>query len=107
MNTSNPKRFNSFVTLGIVIGFLTSSISTGFAAGGGGGGGGGGGFGGVSQSEPKFDPVVKYQEGVAALNAGENKKAERAFKKVLTVAKKDANINYPIGYLSNSSRQAQ
>ena len=93
MNTSKLKRFSSFFTLGILLGFLTVTASNSFAAGG----GGGGGFGGLSQSAPKIDPVVKYQEGIEALTAGENKKAETAFRKVLSVSKKDANINYLLG----------
>ena len=40
------------------------------------GGGGGGSFSSPSQSAPTFDPVEKYQEGIAALQKGENRKAE-------------------------------
>jgi len=96
MNTLKLMRFRSVIALSILAGFLAATSTNSFAAGGG-GGGGGGGFGGLSQSAPKVDPVVKYQEGVEALSAGDYKKAERAFKKVLSVTKKDANTNYLLG----------
>ncbi len=61
------------------------------------GGGGGGSFNSPSQSAPRFDPVAKYQEGVAALQSGENRKAEKAFRKVVSVNKKHANSQYFLG----------
>lgn len=74
---------------------LLSAVSQSFASGGGGGGSSSGSR--PSQSVPKFDPAEKYQEGVAAIKAGDAAKAEKAFKKVLTVTKKDANTNYLLG----------
>jgi len=44
-----------------------------------------------------FDPVEKYQEGIAALQNGENRKAEKAFRKVISVNKKHANSQYYLG----------
>ena len=72
---------------------LLSISSNGYANGG----GGGGGFSSPSQSAPKFDPVVKYQEGVAALNANDNRTAEKAFRKVVSVNKKHAKSHYYLG----------
>lgn len=60
-------------------------------------GGGGGGSSAPSSSGPSYDPVEEYQTGVDALRAGEFKKAERAFKRVTKVAKKDANTRYMLG----------
>lgn len=50
-----------------------------------------------SSSSSGYDPVEEYQSGVEALQAGEFKKAERAFKRVTKVAKKDANTRYMLG----------
>ena len=50
-----------------------------------------------SSSGASYDPVEEYQKGVDALQAGEYSKAERAFKKVTKVAKKDANTRYMLG----------
>ncbi|MEO1659768.1 MAG: tetratricopeptide repeat protein [Pseudomonadota bacterium] len=50
-----------------------------------------------SASGPSYDPVEEYQSGVAFLQAGEFSKAERAFKRVTKVAKKDANTRYMLG----------
>ncbi|MEM7328605.1 MAG: tetratricopeptide repeat protein [Pseudomonadota bacterium] len=62
-----------------------------------GGSGGGSGSSSPSSSGPSYDPVEEYQSGVEALQAGEYKKAERAFKRVSKVAKKDANTRYMLG----------
>ena len=61
----------------------------------GGGSGGGGGF--PSQSAPSIDPVEKYQEGLRHLKNKDYKKAQKAFKKVLSVARKDANTHFYLG----------
>jgi len=61
---------------------------------GGVGGGGGSSFG---HDAPRFDPVVQYKEGVEYLQSGEYKKAASSFRKVLSVARKDANTNYLLG----------
>lgn len=50
-----------------------------------------------SESGPSYDPVEEYQKGIDALKAGEYSKAERAFKRVAKVAKKDANTRYMLG----------
>lgn len=60
-------------------------------------GGSGSGSTSPSSSAPSYDPVEEYQAGVQALQAGEFKKAERAFKRVTKVAKKDANTRYMLG----------
>jgi len=61
------------------------------------GGSGGSGSSAPSSSGPSYDPVEEYQSGVEALKAGEYKKAERAFKRVTKVAKRDANTRYMLG----------
>ena len=71
-------------------------------------GGGGGGF--PSQSAPSFDPVEEYQEGLRHLQAERYKKAQRSFKRVLSVAKKDANAHYYLGiayYASDKAKKAR
>lgn len=71
------------------------------------GGGSGGGI--PSQSAPSFDPVEKYQEGLAHLKAQQYKKAQRAFKKVLSVSKKDSNSHYYLGlsyYAEDKAKKA-
>ena len=60
-------------------------------------GGGGGGMGGAPSSGPSYDPVVEYQKGVAALDAGEYKDAEKAFGKVTLVAPKAAAAWFGLG----------
>ena len=62
-----------------------------------GGGGGSSGSSAPSSSGPSYDPVEEYQKGVEHLKAGEYAKAERAFKRVTKVAKKDANTRYMLG----------
>lgn len=62
-----------------------------------GGGGGGSGSSTPSSSGPSYDPVEEYQSGIEALRAGDYKAAERAFKRVAKVAKKDANTRYMLG----------
>lgn len=59
--------------------------------------GGGGGFRSPSQTVASFDPVAKYQEGITALKSGENRKAEKAFRKVISVNKKHAKSQYFLG----------
>lgn len=61
------------------------------------GGGGGSSSSSPSSSGPSYDPVEEYQAGVEHLKAGEYSKAERAFKRVAKVAKKDANTQYMLG----------
>lgn len=64
----------------------------GFAAGG-----GGGGSSLPSATGPSYDPVIEYQAGLKFLQAGDFQKAERAFKRVVSVAKTDANSHYLLG----------
>ena len=68
-------------------------LSPAFAAGGGGGGGGGA----PSASLPAYDPVVEYQKGTAAYRAGDFKAAADHFKKVVSVAPKEAGAQYLLG----------
>ena len=60
-------------------------------------GGSGSGGSAPSSSGPSYDPVEEYQSGVQFLQSGEYSKAERAFKRVTKVAKKDANTRYMLG----------
>ena len=60
-------------------------------------GGGGGGGSAPSSSGPSYDPVEEYQKGLQALRDEDYKAAERAMKKVVRVAKKDANSHYILG----------
>lgn len=60
-------------------------------------GGGGGGGATPSVSGPTIDPVKRYQDGVAALQASKWKEAQQAFKDVLRVADRDPNANYMLG----------
>lgn len=61
------------------------------------GGSSGSGSSAPSSSGPSYDPVEEYQNGIEALRAEDYKKAERAFKRVTKVAKKDANTRYMLG----------
>ncbi len=83
-----------FVTAIFACSFLSNSF---VASAAGGGGGGGGGFSSPSHTGPSFDPVAKYQEGITALQSGENRKAEKAFRKVISVNKKHAKSQYFLG----------
>lgn len=60
-------------------------------------GGSGSGGSAPSSSGPSYDPVEEYQSGIQFLQSGEYSKAERAFKRVTKVAKKDANTRYMLG----------
>ena len=82
---------------GAILVLLT--IPTPLGAAGGGGGGGGGSM--PSDSAPRYDPVVEYQKGVAALQASKFAEAKRAFDRVLSVAPKDANTAYMAGLASD------
>jgi tetratricopeptide (TPR) repeat protein len=65
-----------------------------------GGGGGGGGFGGgsvPSAQAPSYDPVVEYRNGLADLQSGKFKDAERDFDHVLEVAPKNADALFMMG----------
>ncbi|MEO1100307.1 MAG: tetratricopeptide repeat protein, partial [Pseudomonadota bacterium] len=61
------------------------------------GGGGGGGAALPSSSGPSYDPVEEYQSGVEYLRQQDYRKAERAFKRVVSVARKDANSHLLLG----------
>lgn len=50
-----------------------------------------------SPSGPQVDPQASYEEGLAALQAGDCKKAEKKFGEVLTVAPKFPEANYFMG----------
>lgn len=60
-------------------------------------GGGGGGSSAPSSSGPSYDPVEEYQTGLQALKDGDYANAEKAMKRVVKVAKKDANSRYILG----------
>ncbi|MBL4870826.1 MAG: tetratricopeptide repeat protein [Robiginitomaculum sp.] len=81
----------SCLSIGVFAILSLSAVPT-FASGGGGGGGSSGG-----DSAPQYDPVKEYQNGINHLDAKEYKKAKRAFSRVLSVARKDANTNYLMG----------
>ena len=83
---------------GAIVVLLTIATPLG-AAGNGGGGGGGGSM--PSDSMPRYDPVVEYQKGVAALQASKFAEAKRAFDRVLSAAPKDANTAYMAGLASD------
>ncbi|MDJ0921524.1 MAG: tetratricopeptide repeat protein [Henriciella sp.] len=57
----------------------------------------GGGSSAPSSSGPSYDPVEEYQKGVQALRDQNYKAAERAMKRVIKVAKRDANSHYILG----------
>lgn len=82
-----------FIVLTLSLAALIISSSSSFANGG----GGGGSFSSPSQSAPTIDPVEKFQEGLAALKIGDNKKAEKAFRKVLKVVRKHPSAHYLLG----------
>ena len=67
------------------------------ASGGGGMGGGMMGGGAPSMAAPAYDPVEEYRNGVADLQAGKFKDAERDFDHVLDVAPKNADALYMMG----------
>lgn len=64
---------------------------------GAGSGGGGGGGSMPSESAPQYDAAVEYRTGVEALKAREWSKAEKSFRRVLSVSPRDANSNYLLG----------
>lgn len=70
-----------------------------------------GGGGGMSVPRgPRSDPQKDYRDGVAHLRAGEYRKAERSFRKVLRVASRDANVNYLLGmslYMQDEKKSAR
>ncbi len=49
------------------------------------------------QSQPQVDPQQSYAEGVAALEAGDYKTAEKRFGEVLSVARNNVEANYYMG----------
>ena len=62
------------------------------------GGGGGGGMGGMPSAQaPSYDPVEEYRNGVADLQAGKFKDAERDFDHVLDVAPRNADALFMMG----------
>lgn len=73
----------------LVAGAVLALVAAPQIAGASGGGGGGGG-GAPSIEAPQYDPVVEYQNGIAALKGSDFKAAERDFEHVLEVAPKNA-----------------
>jgi len=49
------------------------------------------------QSQPQINPEQSYRDGVAALQAGDYKTAEKKFGEVLSVARKNPEANYYMG----------
>lgn len=73
---------------GLVIGVVCANAA----------GGGSTGSGSMpSISSPQYDPAEEYDIGVAALEAGDFKEAERAFRKVVKAAPKNAESHYMLG----------
>jgi tetratricopeptide (TPR) repeat protein len=72
--------------------------------------GGGGGMSGpsTSSSAPPIDVARTYQEGVAALQAGQYRDAIRSFRAVLREAPEDAAINYALAlaYIGDGDHRA-
>lgn len=78
------------------IGLISASIAaTAWALPGGGGGGGGGSM--PSSSAPSYDPAEEYRKGVEALKAKQYGEAKASFRKVLSVAPRDATTNLLAG----------
>jgi len=73
------------------IGLLGLTTPAAFASGG------GGGSMSPTPSGPRVDPAQSYRDGVAALEAGDYKKAEKKFGEVLSVARKHPEANYYMG----------
>jgi tetratricopeptide (TPR) repeat protein len=72
-------------------------------------GGGGGGSGGFS-SGPRIDAEEEYRKGIESFQAGDYKRAERHFRKVLRVAPRNANANYLMGlslYMQEEKKDAR
>jgi Flp pilus assembly protein TadD len=72
-------------------------------------GGGGGGSGGFS-SGPRIDAEEEYRKGIEYFQAGDYKRAERHFRKVLRVAPRNANANYLMGlslYMQDEKKNAR
>src|SRR5262249_34223433 len=74
----------------LAVAALAFATAGGAALGAGGGGGGGGEM--PSVSAPTYDPAEEYRKGLEALKAGDYKKAETAFDRVLTAAPKNADV---------------
>ena len=89
------KRSFKLLMAGSVLAF---SLSTAGVQAAGGGGGGGMAGGGVSNSAPRYDASAEYQKGVAALKAEDYKNAIKAFKRSLSVASRNANAQYLLGF---------
>ena len=71
------------------------ALAAGSALANSGGSGGGGSM--PSSSAPSFDPVAEYQQGVAAMNAGNYKGAEKSFARVTSVSPKAAAAWFGLG----------
>lgn len=69
-----------------------------------GSGGGGGSTPMPGAPTPSYDPVEEYKKGVQHLKDKEYSKAERAFKRVTKIAKKDPNSHYLLG-LAHSGQE--
>lgn len=74
----------------IAVGAVTPALANG-------GGGGGGSSGAPMPSGPRVNPQESFKEGVAALEAGDYRKAEKKFGEVLSAAPKHPEANYYMG----------
>ncbi len=83
------------MTRSLMIALAMLALTSGGPAFASGGGGGGGSL--PSSSGPSYDPVEEYQNGVQSLRDSDFKKAEKAFKRVVRVARTDANSHYMLG----------
>ena len=78
----------------LIIALASFAVSTAPVAFAGGSSGGGGS---LNSSGPSYDPVEEYQKGIEALKIEDYKAAEKALKRVVKVAPKDANTHYLLG----------
>ncbi len=87
----------SMAALGAVL-LLAPGLALASAGGGAGGGGSMGGFSDTpSQSAPQYDPAVEYRNGVADLQSGKFREAERDFNHALSVDSKNADTLFMLG----------
>jgi tetratricopeptide (TPR) repeat protein len=92
-------RFVSTRVLGCLLAAGSAAALIGAASGASasGGGGMGGGMSMPSAQAPTYDPVEEYRNGVADLQAGKFKEAERDFDHVLDVAPRNADALFMMG----------
>lgn len=83
---------------GVAAAALIAAAPAGVLAMGSGGSGGGSlPSGGAEEGAPQYDPIVEYQRGQVALQAGKYKDAARAFEHVTDAQSRNANAWYMLG----------